>query len=363
MDNKVLERSDKSHTPFSCTYSPVIPEFLNDKKITIGISTYQAGKVIFLSALDDNRIIQLPRNFPRAMAVGKKDRKIAIASKDEVVVLAHEPSLAGAYPKKPNTYDTLYVPHVTYHTGALDIHGLAWGADGLWAVNTSFSCLCLLSEDYSFIPKWQPPFITKLASEDRCHLNSFAFKDGKPAYVTTFGDSDEYQGWRKKIPGSGMIINVDSNEILARDLPMPHSLILEDNSLLFLLSATGELARLDLSTGKTEVLKKIGGFVRGMAKHDDHLFIAVSKLRQNSSTFKDLPIAEENHQAGIIILHLPTLAVMGQIRYNFSVDEIFDVFILPDMQRPGIINTESDIYKRALSIPGTTFWGRPEKKQ
>jgi len=38
-------------------------------------------------------------------------------------------------------------------------------------VNTLFSCLAPVSERYSFLPLRQPPFITKLAAEDRCHLN------------------------------------------------------------------------------------------------------------------------------------------------------------------------------------------------
>lgn len=37
-----------------------------------------------------------------------------------------------------------------------------------------FSCLATLSETYSFIPLWHPKFISKLATEDRRHLNGLA---------------------------------------------------------------------------------------------------------------------------------------------------------------------------------------------
>ena len=57
-------------------------------------------------------------------------------------------------------------------------------------VNTRFSCLCTLHPDYSFVPRWRPPFITALAAEDRCHLNGLAIVDGRPRYVTALGETD-----------------------------------------------------------------------------------------------------------------------------------------------------------------------------
>ena len=55
--------------PFSCTYSPNLPELLLQLKCTIAISTYQAGKVVFISAVDENNLVQLPRNFSKAMGL------------------------------------------------------------------------------------------------------------------------------------------------------------------------------------------------------------------------------------------------------------------------------------------------------
>ena len=72
-------------------------------------------------------------------------------------------------------YDRLYVPQVGYTTGDLDIHDVAVEASGrVVFVNTLFGCLATISETHSFIPLWIPPFIDKLAAEDRCHLNGLA---------------------------------------------------------------------------------------------------------------------------------------------------------------------------------------------
>ena len=220
----------------------------------------------------------------------------------------------------------------------------------------SFSCLALIDENYSFTPVWKPPYITQLAPEDRCHLNGMVMNNGAPLYVTALGQEDGAQSWRNKLPGGGVLRHVPSNEIIIEDLGMPHSPRIYDGKLYMLLSATGEIIEVDAEGGTYETVNKIDGFVRGMAKHGDYVFVGRSRLRSNASTFKDLPIAEKAHTSGVTVIHLPTGAIVGSIQFESSVDEIYDVQILPGVTRPGILNTESDVYKRALTTPNTTYW-------
>ncbi|MCU0349178.1 MAG: TIGR03032 family protein, partial [Saprospiraceae bacterium] len=74
--------------PFSCTYSPNLPELLRQLGCTIALSTYQAGKLILLSAKNDDELTQLPRNFAKPMGIALHGKKMAIACLDEVIVLA-----------------------------------------------------------------------------------------------------------------------------------------------------------------------------------------------------------------------------------------------------------------------------------
>ena len=349
--------------PFSYTFSPNLPELLSQLDCTLVISTYQAGKVVFLSAKDDERLVQLPRTFPHAMAVGLDDDKMAIATRDEVVVLKNEPSLAPRYPNQPDTYDNFFTPRASYYTGRVDIHGLDWGKEGLWAVVTAFSTLALVDDNYSFTPKWRPPFISSLAAEDRCHLNGVVMEEDIPKYVTALSDTDEAQGWRKVLPNGGVLMDVPSGEILLRDLAMPHSPRMYNGQLYMLLSANGELVQVDLQKGSYETVNTLQGFTRGMARCGDYLFIGRSRLRKNSSTFRDLPIAKKADSSGVTVIHLPTGALVGALRFESSVDEIYDVQVLPQMKRPGILNTEGDTYRRALTIPEGTFWAAAEADQ
>src|SRR5262249_26148645 len=64
------------------------------------------------------------------------------------------------------------VPRAGYTTGDLDVHAVAVEASGrVVFVNTRFGCLATLSERASFTPLWRPPWLSRLAPEDRCHLN------------------------------------------------------------------------------------------------------------------------------------------------------------------------------------------------
>jgi len=55
--------NNKALSPFSCSYSPNVPELLQSLNCTIALSTYQAGKLVFLSAKNNDSLIQLPRTF------------------------------------------------------------------------------------------------------------------------------------------------------------------------------------------------------------------------------------------------------------------------------------------------------------
>ncbi len=346
--------------PFTLEYSPNVPELLLQLQCTLAISTYQAGKLIFLSPVDVERLIQLPRTFAKPMGIGVEGDRMVLATKDEVILFRNSPELATHYPRSPGTYDSFYMPRATFYTGMVDLHDIDFGSDGIYAVNTSFSSVVKITPDYSFEPVWTPPFISALVSEDRCHLNGLALENGRPRYVTAFGTGDSFQSWREKVTEAGILMDITNNEMIATGLKMPHSPRMYQGHLYVLFSATGELVRFDLDSGLYEVVYQINGFVRGLAFHGDYAFIGLSRLRKNSSTFAKLPIADYSDYAGVAIVHVPTGAYVGRIKYNASVDEIYDVQVLPGSLRPGIVNTQRPEHKMGLHLPGATFWANPE---
>jgi uncharacterized protein (TIGR03032 family) len=88
-----------------------------------------------------------------------------------------ENALKGSGPREG--FDALYVPRLAWITGDLDIHDVGFAANGQpLFVNTRFSCLATANDGYSFRPLWRPKFISRLAPEDRCHLNGMAVQHG-----------------------------------------------------------------------------------------------------------------------------------------------------------------------------------------
>ncbi|MCI5058760.1 MAG: TIGR03032 family protein [Flavobacteriales bacterium] len=366
-----LSRSDmdaqrQKLAPFSCAYSPQIPEILMKLGCSIAISTYQAGKIVFISPKDEYSLVQLPRTFekPMGIAISEETDQLALACKDEVVVFTNSEDLAEFYPRSPKKYDSLYMPRVTYHTNNLDVHDLSFGLNQeLFGVNTLFSCLVSFDSQYNFKPYWKPSFVSKLSSEDRCHLNGMVMVNGFPKYVTAFNQGDTPRSWRENVTQNGILMDIETNEIIASDLSMPHSPRLIDGKLYLLESAKGRLVNVDLSTGKAEEVVKLGGFLRGMGVYGDYVFIGRSKLRKNSSSFAHLQIPEEHNTCGIFLVHLPSGSLVGKMEYQMSVDEIYEVAVLSNKLRPNILSKSMPESKMGLSIPETTYWAKMKESQ
>ena len=87
-------------TPFKCRHTSQMPELLHQLNCSIAISTYQAGKVVFISSYDGKKISQLPRNFEKAMGIAEDESKdkLAVACRDEVIVFKNSKGLADYYP-------------------------------------------------------------------------------------------------------------------------------------------------------------------------------------------------------------------------------------------------------------------------
>lgn len=330
-------------------------DLLEKLQVTILLSTYQAGKVMAISA-NNGRLVQTATNFKKPMGIALDPTgKMAVACLNEVRVYKSTPRLAGNFPDGPNTYDTLYMPRGIYYSGTTDIHDLVFGNDKLWAVNTLFSCICTIDHNHSFTPQWQPNFIDDLLPEDRCHLNGMDFIDGEPAVVSALGQGNTKESWRENLISGGIIIDVPNNKILLDGLAMPHAPRLFGSKLYFLQSALGLLSIYELTTGKQTDIP-LPGFPRGMAIHDGLLFIGMSKIRTSSKSFSQLPVKEVATHAGLVILDAETGITLGQMRYENHIEEIYDVQVIPEITRPFIINSENEVHNRALAAPDLFFW-------
>jgi len=341
--------------PFHCSYSGQALELLDRLKISLILSTYQAGKVIILSS-DGKNMHQLVRDFARPMGIALKDQMMALAGALGVTVFRTDPHLARTYPEKPDTYDAFYFPTTVFRTDYVDIHDIAFTNKGLVGVNTSFSCLSRLDGQYSFNPIWKPSFINEFIPQDLCHLNGMAVdEDANIRYVTAFGETASKEGWRENKLTSGVLIDVETNETVLDKLPMPHSPRIYKGGIYLLLSAAEELVKVDLERRNYKVIAKVDGFIRGLSFKDEYAFIGVSKLRK-SHTFSDLDIVDKEIKAGVVIVNIDTGEIVGEIKYETSVDELYDVHIVDGFKRVNLLNYQQSLSHRALITPFGCQW-------
>ena len=241
-----------------------------------------------------------------------------------------------------NTFDTCYVPRVSYTTGALDVHDVGMDKDGrLIFVNTRFNCLATVSQSRSFKPIWKPDFVSAIVEEDRCHLNGLAMDKGKPAYVTAVSKSDTIDGWRDRRSNGGIVIDVAANKIVCEGLSMPHSPRVYQGKLYVLNSGTGELGWVDTKAKPSEAFKPVAfcpGFVRGLSFHGKYAFVGLSKPRYERFEGLELDArlkkADSEPWCGVQVLDLETGRVAQWLRLDGPVAELYDTAVIPGARTP-----------------------------
>lgn len=347
---------DISETPapptLEITTSRQMLSWLAEQKLSIALTTYQIGKLYFIGLKPDNELSVFERSFNRCMGLCSAANGLYMSSLYQVWRFENvlEPG------QQQDGYDRLYVPQVGYTTGDLDIHDMAVDRDGrLVFVNTLFGCFATLSESHSFKPLWRPAFISKLAAEDRCHLNGLAMKDGQPAYVTAVSQSDVADGWREHRTNGGIAIDVTSNEIVCTGLSMPHSPRWYNDKLWLLNSGTGEFGFVDPATGRFESVCFCPGYMRGLSFHGHFALVGLSKPRHNktfSGLALDANLKARNAEArcGVLVIDLRTGDVVHWLRMEGVIEELYDVVTLPNVRRPMALGFKTDEIRRVLSV-------------
>ena len=327
--------------------------WLAEHRVSLAFTTYQSGKLFFIGVQPDGRLWVHERTFNRCMGLAGDGQSLWMSSLYQL--WRFENALAPG--ELHQGCDRLFVPQAGYTTGDIDIHDIALDADRHPVfVATLFSCLATVSETHSLRPLWKPPFIGKIAAEDRCHLNGLAMKDDRPAYVTAVAATDVADGWRDKREGGGIVVEVASEETVANGLSMPHSPRLHDGKLYLLDSGTGHFGRVDLASGRFEPITFCPGYLRGLAFVDRFAVVGLSRPRPDSRTLQGLKldrVLDEKGVAarcGLLVIDLKSGDIVHWLTMHGLVQELYDVVALPGVARPMALGFKSDEIRRSLTI-------------
>lgn len=322
---------------------------------SLALTTYEAGRILLLSRAAGGGLSLFERDFvrPMGLAIGRDAAFFALATQYQVYRfndVAHRPAAEGAF-------DASYVPHVAWTTGSVDAHDVGLDADDRpLFVSTLYSCIAVVSDTRNFRVVWKPTFVSALAAEDRCHLNGMAMVAGRPRYATAVSTTDHKDGWRDHRSDGGVLIDVETDEILVRSLAMPHSPRVFDGRPWLLNSGRGEFGPVDVASGRFEPIAFCPGYARGLAFVGSHAVIGLSAPRREG-TFGGLPLDEalrsrgQQPFCGLLVVDTLSGAVTDWLRIDGGgIAELYDVAFLPGVLRPSLVGFKTDEIKQRIVI-------------
>ena len=340
------------HSGLEITTSRQMLSWLAEQNLSIVLTTYQIGKLFLLGLQPNGELSVFARAFDRCMGLCPTNNGFYLSNLYQVWRFENL-FTAG---QQEDGYDRLYVPQVGNTTGDLDIHDMAVDADNrLVFVNTLFSCLATLSNTHSCKPIWHPSFISKLAAEDRCHLNGLAMREGRAAYVTAVSASDVVDGWRDHRTSGGIVIDVKSHEMIAHGLSMPHSPRWHQGKLWLLNSGSGEFGYVELESGRFVPTTFCAGYMRGLYFHGNFALVGLSMPRHNK-TFSGLPLDENlksrkaHARCGVQVIDLRSGDAVHWLRMEGMINELYDVITLPGVRRPMALGFMTDEIEWLISV-------------
>ncbi|MEO0827554.1 MAG: TIGR03032 family protein, partial [Cyanobacteria bacterium J06642_9] len=326
--------------------------WLAEQQLSLAFTTYQTNRLFCVGTAAEERLALHERLFDKPMGLFAQGETLYMSTRYQLWqfdnLLAPGELRSGC--------DRLYFPKTAHTTGDLNVHDVVMDGKGeLLFVNTDFSCLARLSPDYSFEPLWQPAFISKLVAQDRCHLNGLALRDGQPAYMSACSTTDTAAGWRDHRVSGGVVIDIQTNEIITTGLSMPHSPRWYQDKLWLLNSGTGEFGHIDFATQRFVPITFCPGFVRGLAFWQNFAFVGLSKLRSRPFTGlaleERLTAAGQAPQCGLMVIDLNTGQVIHWLQIEGVVEELFDVVVLSGVRRPQALGFQSDEIERLVTFP------------
>ena len=323
--------------------------WMNEQQCSFAFTTYQAGKVFFIGSKPDGKLDVFERTFNRVMGMCTDTDSQSIYLSSLWQLWRFDNILEPDQLVHDNRYDRMFLPTQSWTTGDIDIHDIVLADDGkLYFVNSLFSCIATLREGHSFKPFWKPPFISCLVPEDRCHLNGLALRDGKPKYVTIVSQTDVNQGWREHRNDGGIVMDIETNEVIFSGLSMPHSPRWYNAKLYLHNSGTGEFGYIDMDNKSFVAVAFIPGYLRGLSFIGNYAIVGLSEERHNKSSqnlilSKTLEEKGVEAHCGLQVIDLRDGSLPHRLKIEGFINELYDVVTLPDVRMSyavGIVNDE-----------------------
>ena len=326
---------------------------------SIGLTTYQAGRLFMVGRKPDGAVRVHERMIEQCQGLWTDGQTLWTSG---LYALWRFENILDPGQVTAHGADREFAPREGRITGQIDVHDIGMGDLGQFGgapgrgpifVCTAFNCLATWDQNDSFRPLWKPPFISRMIGEDRCHLNGMAMDGDRVAHVSAVSRSDVADGWRERRRDGGVVLEVASGEAVATGLSMPHSPRLYDGRLWVLNSGEGALCTVDPKDGTLTTVAFCPGYARGLAFVGRYAVVGLSRPRHNQ-TFKGLAL-DDNLAAkdavprcGLIVIDIDTGQSVEWLRFEHTIDELYDVAILPGVTQAEVIGFRGDAIKQTV---------------
>ena len=324
------------------TFSENLGHWLASNDLSLAMSCYQTGQLLFFSSDRNGEVTIHDNNFGHVMGLTHNENSLHISTFDKVIRFDKDPETSCSL--SPDSYrNTVYRPVKVWEVGDIDVHEMDIDKAGdLLFVNTCYSSVSKISDQHLFETVWKPPFISELKPEHRCHLNGMCLINGELSYTSAISTADEPDGWRGRRTKTGVLIDTKRNEIVIDGLSMPHSPRMYNNSLWILESGKGFLQKVNPESYARENVAFCPGFLRGLSFHKEFAIAAMSLGRDDGfeGLEIDKPLKQNGikPQCGIEIINVNSGNTEAWIRFEGSIREVFSVEALPNIRVPQSLN-------------------------
>src|SRR5262245_44403786 len=114
--------------PLLSVHTTSLAPLLEQLRISVLITTYQAGKLIVVRS-EGNTVNTHFRNFQVPMGMALHNNRLAIGTKKHVWEYHNQPDVAAKLEKAARPHDACYMPRSHHLTGHIQIHEMAFAGD------------------------------------------------------------------------------------------------------------------------------------------------------------------------------------------------------------------------------------------
>lgn len=227
--------------------------------------------------------------------------------------------------------------------GSLYIHEIGLIGEDLYATITGHNFVAKLNKLGGWERVWWP-LPVEAAGSDSFRTNFFQLNGMAcgsslaESYFTAFCDSIAgAKPWKQGFGPreKGVVFSGKSREVVCRGLTCPHSVRFEGRELLVCNSGFGEIVRVrpdDVKgQGTIETVARLPGFTRGLALHDDYIFVGLSRVIDSYEAYAP-GVKPESSKCAIGVVNRKTGDVTAMLSWPAGY-QIFDVQVLPNMKR------------------------------